>query len=269
MIINKYTKKCISIAEKPGTFGVEFHNKGYESLGLNYLYIPVKVLPYQLESTIQLVRDNFHGCSVSMPHKLEVIKYLDELDDSAKKVDAVNTILNNCGKLIGYNTDYYGAEKAIKSKVEIKGKDIIMAGSGGVARAIACAVNDLGGRLKISNRTEKKAIDLSRMLEAQFIPYDDLNNTDGYMFINATSMGMNSDEAIISDERISSHDIIMDVVVGQTKLIKKAKRRNKILIYGLEMTLYQAEKQFEIYTNRKLPDDFFKSELEELKNGTK
>ena len=89
MTIDIDTLICISIAEKPGNFGLIFHNKGYELLGLNYTYLPLKVIASQLESTMQLVKDNFYACSVSMPHKVKVIDYL--LSLSRNKTKDLNT----------------------------------------------------------------------------------------------------------------------------------------------------------------------------------
>jgi len=174
MKLDKDTKVCISIAKKKGTFGLKFHNAGYELMGLNFMYMPLKVMPNELSATIQLVRDNFHACSVSMPHKIEVIQYLDELDESAEKTGAVNTILKlNDGKLRGYNTDYYGAMTAIQKAIgSISGKDVLLVGAGGVSRAIGNAVKDLEGRLAITNRTEEKGKELATNLGVEYISWD-------------------------------------------------------------------------------------------------
>jgi shikimate dehydrogenase len=162
--MNKDTKIIISIAERPGNLGVEFHNQGYVHLGLNFVYLPLKVLPTDLEGTISLIRNNFRGCSVSMPHKEKIARYLDELDKTAREVGAVNTTLNESGKLIGYNTDVLGARTAIESRLDVSGKKVLMLGAGGAARAVGYAVKQLGGRLAIANRTEPKARELADKL---------------------------------------------------------------------------------------------------------
>ena len=258
--MDKNTIKCISIAEKPGTFGVEFHNRGYELLGLNYNYLPLRVNSSQLESVIKLVRDNFHGCSVSMPHKIKVMKYLNDLDKSAKRIGAVNTILNENEKLIGYNTDYYGAKRAIESQLEIKGKEVFMFGAGGVAKAIAYAVNDLGGKLTITNRTEAKALNLAANFDSLTLPYAKSNKISGHLLINATNMGAdNQEDMLTTSDTISKFDAVMDAVISkekETKLIREAKLQNKKYITGRTMTVYQAAEQFKIYTGRELPESF-------------
>ena len=165
--MDKSSLKYASIAEKPSTFGVEFHNKGYEFFGINAVYIPLRVSAKNLESAVQLVRDNFNGCGVSMPHKINVIEYLDSLDQSVVDCEAVNTIVKQeDGSLRGYNTDYYGSKRAIESNLHINDKDVLLLGAGGAARAIGKAVVDLGGRLTISNRTYAGAMELSEKLGA-------------------------------------------------------------------------------------------------------
>jgi shikimate dehydrogenase len=189
--INKDTNVCISVAENPGNFGSKFHNLSYKYLNLNWVYIPRKVeSAAELERLINGVRVlNIKGCSVSMPHKETIIQYLDELDISAEIIGAVNTIVkNNNGTLKGYNTDFYGAKKAL-DKAEIRGKEVLMIGAGGVAKAVGLAVKELGGDLTIANRTNKKVRELSEQLNAKVISWEQVGNTGGYMLINATSVG--------------------------------------------------------------------------------
>ena len=114
-MISKDTEVCISIAGKPGDFGARFHNTAYRVLGLNWIYVPRRIDTAQLKSVIEAVRVlNICGCSVSMPHKTEVMKYLDNVDQLASKIGAVNTIVRQSdGTLKGYNTDFYGAKRAI------------------------------------------------------------------------------------------------------------------------------------------------------------
>lgn len=270
MKVDKNTKKCISIAEKPGIFGVEFHNKGYELLDLNYVYLPLKVSSDQLESIIDIVRHNFHGCSVSMPHKIKVVNFLDSFDESAAKTKAVNTILNQDGKLIGYNTDFYGAKIVLQKTLSIKDKDILLIGAGGAAIAIGHAVNELGGKLTITNRTKENAGNLASALNALTMEWEDIHKARGYLLINATSVGMDKkDDLIVPQETISRFEAVMDVVVlPETRLIREALNNNKIIIPGYQMTTYQAAQQFKIYTGKELPDNFIQQTINNFKNET-
>ncbi len=273
MMINKDTKICISIAKKPGNFGAFFHNYLYKEFKINFIYLPIKVEQNELKKAIDAIKVfKIRGCGVSMPHKIKVIEYLDKLDDSALKTGAVNTIVNENGILWGYNTDYYGAKKAIQIKSKIKKRDVLLIGAGGVARAIGLAVKELGGNLKITNRTAKKAEDLAKKLGAEVYPWEKLNKAEGYMLINATSVGMNNPkEMVVKKETISNFKIIKDVVISplETKLIKEAKKLKKITIPGFVMCVYQAIKQFELYTGKKMPESLIKKMLRKMSHYEK
>lgn len=261
MFAGRNTKRIISIAEKPGTFGVDFHNRGYAFFDLDYTYMPLKVVPWQLEAVVQLVRDNFRGCSVSMPHKIEVMKYLDFIDDVAQNVGSVNTIVNEQGKLRACNTDVFSAQRTL-GQLDLKNKKVVMAGAGGMALAIGYAVQQAGGELIVTNRDEAKARLLAEKYNATYIPFAELKNADGYLFINATSVGMNENDArIVDDKTLSRFDAVMDVVVRETELIRAAQALGKKVVRGKEITVYQAAEQFKIYTGRELPENFLREFL--------
>jgi len=183
----------------------------------------------------------------------------------------VNTVLNQEGRLVGYNTDYFGAKKAIQEAGDISGKNVLMVGAGGVARAIGNAVTDLGGNLSIANRNSRKSQDLSRRLGASTVFFkkepspcyrEYVEDQEGFLLINATQVGMdNPEEMIVSEQLISKFDAVMDVVVKPTRLIREARDQGKITIPGLTMTTYQAAKQFEIYTGLTPPEDLIKGTL--------
>lgn len=251
-------KKYCSIAQNPGTFGERFHNEGYRVLGLtDSVYFALKIDPSQLGDFMDLVRPNFAGVSVSKPHKEKIIEYLDEIDPSAQRIGAVNTVLNNRGSLKGFNTDYYGAKAAISSALNIAGKNVVMLGSGGVARAIGWAVKDLGGNLTLINRTLKRSTDLAKLLDVPIGYFENLADYEADLFINATSIGMiNQGQTPLSINSIKRYGSIMDVVVKDTALIREARNLEKRVISGDIMTLHQANKQFEIYTGKVLPQSF-------------
>ena len=165
--------------------------------------------------------------------------------------------------LIGYNTDFYGAKKALE-KVKIKGKDVLMIGAGGVAKAVGLAVKELGGVLTIANRSHERSIEISDKLEAKIIPLDNVGISSGYLLINATSVGMNDpDKMIVKEDVIRNFDLIMDVVIypAETKLLRIAKEMGKEIIPGALMCVYQAAEQFKIYTGLDAPDQVIKRTL--------
>jgi shikimate dehydrogenase len=258
-MITSKTKICISLASEPGTFGSSFHNKGYELAGLDYIYIPRKALPDQLEGIIASLRElDIVGCGISMPHKVEVMKYLDEIDEDALRVGAVNTITIKDKILKGYNTDVYGAKRTIQENLDVKGKDVLLLGAGGAAKAVGTALYQLGANIKVSNRTEEKAYELASKINAKVIDFNSLNNLQGELLINATSVGMkNLNDMPVSREVIKNFNTIMDIVLypRETRLLKEAKSLNKKTISGLSMTVYQAAKQFKLYTGQEPPKE--------------
>lgn len=262
--IDNNTVICISIAEKPGNFGAVFHNSAYNSLGLNWVYLPREVKSTaDLAGVINSVRLlNIRGCSVSMPHKEAVIEFVDSLDKSAEEIGAINTIVQDeNGRLKGYNTDYFGAKKAIEN-AGIGGKEVLMIGAGGVAKAVGLAVKDLGGKLTIANRTDAHAKDLGKKLNAKSIARKDVDDLSGHLLINATSVGMNDPEnMIVSESVIQNYNAIMDVVIypAETKLLKFAKESGKKVIAGTIMCVYQAAEQFRIYTGLEAPAEIIKN----------
>lgn len=264
--INKDTVVCISIAAKPGNFGVNFHNSAYKHLNLNWVYLPRKVVSAtDLERAINGVRAlDIKGCSVSMPHKEAVVRFLEELDLSTERIGAVNTIVQNENRTLkGYNTDFYGAKKALET-AEIKGKKVLMIGAGGAAKAVGLAVKELRGVLTIANRTYVKAKELGEKLNAKVISWEQVNNSSGYLLINATSVGMkNPDEMIVKEDVIRNFDLIMDVIIypTETKLLRIAKEMGKEMIPGTLMCVYQAAEQFKIYTGLDAPEKVINNTL--------
>ena len=248
---------CISVAEKPGKFGITVHNAGYKALGLNFMYKTFAV--DDIKGVIVGIRSlGIRGCGVSMPFKEKVIPFLDRLDPLAKKIGAVNTVVNDNGYLIGYNTDVIAAEKSLKLLQIKKDKDIIIFGAGGVSRAILVALKNL--KLKnvtLTNRTTHKGEKLAKEFNTRFIQWAKRESIKADIIINATSIGMtpNIHSSPISNMMIKNSQIIMDVVVAppQTKLIKIANQQGKITIDGLKLSLHQAFAQFKLYTGRNPP----------------
>jgi len=205
-----------------------------------------------------------------MPHKNTVIKYLDETDSTAKAIGAVNTILNEQGKLIGYNTDGKGAMIALKeNSISTEEKKMLILGAGGAAKAIAFQAVQEVEELVIVNRTLEKAEQLAELLWKKFskkvkcrilsaeVLKEEMETTD--ILVNATSVGMNPDvntSPVPSD--LLRHDLcVMDIIYNpfETKLVKDAKAVGAKVVLGLEMLLYQGAVSFEIWTNCPAPVD--------------
>ena len=248
---------CISVARKPGRFGITVHNAGYRALGLNFMYKTFAI--DDIRGAITGVRSlGIRGCSVSMPFKEKVIPFLDRLDPLAKKIGAVNTIVNDNGRLIGYNTDIIAVEKALKPLRIKNDKDIIIFGAGGVSRAILTALKNLKLKnITLTNRTTRKGERLAKQFNINFIQWSKRENIMADVLINATSIGMTPDtfSTPVSKNNIKNSQIVMDVVASppKTKLIKIANKHGKITIDGLKLSLYQSFTQFKLYTGRNPP----------------
>lgn len=258
MKITKDTEFCISIAVSPGNFGSNIFNSTFKELSLDFIYKPFRVLPDNLSTAILGIRAlNIRGCGISMPFKTQVQKYLDKVDSTAKKIGAVNTIVNRNGVLTGYNTDVIGAEKAL-GLYPIKGKTAHIIGNGGVARAIIVALKNRSCKeIILSGRDEQTAKKVSREFNIRYSPTNTRKGINADLLVNATSVGMFPmvNEMILDEDELKNYKVVMDVVITplHTRLIETAKKMGMIVIPGFEMALYQAAEQFTLYTGKEAP----------------
>ena len=234
------------------------YNAAFEALGLNYVYVPFIVK--DLEKAVEGVRHlGIKAIGVTIPYKIAVLPYLDELDSDARRIGAVNAIVNHDGMLLGANTDGKGAVKALQEVIDIAGKKVVLLGAGGAARAIVFAIADEGGDLVIVNRTKDAAEDLAKAVDCKYAPVDKLEQElkGADVVINATSVGMvpNENESLVKKESLSSELIVMDLVTNpkETKLLKEAKERGCKIVYGDRMLFWQGVLKFQLYTGVEPP----------------
>lgn len=258
MQIDNETKIVSSIAIKQSKLGAAMHNSAYQYFGLNFIYIPLTVS--DCKCAVAGIRAlNFRGSAVSMPHKQEVMKYLDKIDPIAKKIGAVNTVSNDNGILMGYNSDWIGAMDALKKVCNLQNKIVVLIGAGGAARAIAYGLKENGAKAIIFNRTPEKAEILANEFDLEFGgSIEEIQKLEDYdILINATSTGFypNVDESIVDESALKKNKIVMDVVFNplETPLLKFAKNKNCKVVPGYRMLIYQALFQFELFTGKKVP----------------
>ena len=270
MDITGKTRVCGVIGDPiEHTLSPIMHNAAFNALKLDYAFLAFKVKPAEVENAVNGMRAlNILGLNVTMPHKKAVINYLDEIDQTAKFLNAVNTIHNKNGKLLGFNTDGIGALKALKENgVNPKGKRVLLLGSGGAARAIAYALVQEADELVVLNRTVEQAKELASLLERPFnkkvvadslspkIIQDNLRDSD--ILVNATSVGMkpNANQSPVAPEWLKPNLAVMDIVYNpiETKLAKDAKAAGAKVISGVEMLIYQGAASFEIWTGKSAP----------------
>ena len=251
-LINKETVMCMSLAARPGNFGTRFHNFLYEELGLDYLY---KAFSTQdIVGAIAGVRAlNIRGCAISMPFKEACIPLVDELDPSAQAIDSINTIVNTDGHLKAYNTDYIAIAQLLAAHQVSADLRFALRGSGGMAKAVACALRDAGFRHgTIIARNERTGRQLAELYG--FAWTADIRDVQAQLLLNATPIGMpggpEADELAYAPEQIAAADVIFEVVAAAegTPLTRVSREQHKRLITGEEVFALQAVEQFVLYT---------------------
>ena len=249
----------------------EIHNYSFKKNDINAKYLALDVSEESLEQAVEGIRHlGIGGCNVTIPHKVNISKYLDELDDEAKLLGAVNTVKNENGKLIGYNTDGKGFVNVLKDKdIDIRNKTVAVLGAGGAARAISIILAKEGiDKIVIFNRTLEKAktiideiVDKFPKIEGIYesLESDSFNFKDIDILINCTSVGMypNSDETPIDPKILSKEAIVCDIVYKplETRLLKDAKEYGQTTIGGLNMLIYQGILSEEIWLDRVMDKD--------------
>ncbi len=249
------------------------HNAAFRHSKLDHTYIAYKIPAGELAAGIEALKAiKIAGFNVTIPHKIEMMKFLDEMDTTCKVIGAVNTVLNDNGKLKGYNTDMIGFLDPIKKKnFTIKNSQVLLLGAGGAARAIITAmIKEKASKISIVNRTQENANKLADFAKkiggnVDTISIQEANKliTDYKFIINSTSIGMRNEPSPISTENISKESIVYDIVYQpiNTDLIKKSKENGATIIYGYEMLLSQAACSFEIWHKMEAPYDAMKNVL--------
>lgn len=210
-----------------------------------------------------------HLAAVTMPHKLAVMEHLDEIDDVAKKIKAVNTVINRNGKLYGYNTDIIGVAKSLET-TEIKNKKVLLIGAGGAARTVACYLQQVGGIPLYLNRTKKDAQVLADEFGGQVVDLEELEAKEIDIIVNATPVGMypSIDKMPISEKYLFKHQIVMDIVYNpiRTKLLETATAKGAKIVSGLEMFVGQALGQVELWREKEIKNNNYNKFLEKYLN---
>jgi shikimate dehydrogenase len=205
---------------------------------------------------------NLKGVSVTIPHKVEIMDYLDDIEEVAQKIGAINTIVNQEGRLFGYNTDWNGAIKAMEEKIELKNKKTVLLGAGGAARAIAYGLKEKDTDLTILNRTVKKAEVLASELGYQYGDLERVESMKPDILINTTSLGMypQVDDTPVRKEFLKGM-LVFDIVYNplKTRLIREAEQNGCATIIGLEMFINQAALQLELWTGKKAPVELMRN----------
>ncbi len=265
----------------------QMQNAALEHLGLKERYARFQIGEEELRTGLELIgRLNFVGINLTLPHKAAALSLMAEVDEAARKSGAINTVLVEGEKLLGFNTDGPGFLHAIRSEFSVDLRDLrvlLLGAGGGAGRAIAmqCALENCE-RLVLVNRTLEKAQDLAKELAPYFassrvlgpvarlqaVPWDEtslrfqLANTD--LVVNATSVGMKrSDPPLIPASLLAPHLMVYDTIYrpARTPFLAAAADAGALGANGLSMLLHQGALSFEIWFGRKAPLDVMRSAL--------
>ncbi len=269
MNITAKTKICMIIGDPvEHSLSPQMHNAAYEALGINdeFVFIASRVHLKDIGKAVEAVKTlNIRGLTCTIPHKTLVMQYLDEIDPTARKIGAVNTIVNDNGVLKGYNTDWLGVVNPLKKITSLKNKTVALLGAGGAARAVLFGMKQQEANVTIFNRTIEKAEELAKEFDCNVFSLEEIEKIKNMDIIfNATSVGLNDIHASpVPKEVLNKHHIVFDAVYSpyETQLLREAKEKGATIIYGLEMLLYQGLAQFELYTGQKAPEEVMRKVL--------
>ena len=234
------------------------HNTVFNKRDMDSIYISLLVRRPNLKNELELLRNNFKGFNVTIPHKETIIPYLDQVDPLALEYGAVNTVKVIDGKLIGYNTDGHGFLKSLDSiNVSLRNKKVLLLGSGGAGRMAAFEIVKSGGNLTIATRNISKAkLFKDDILKSYNMIIDILQieeiDLSFDIIINSTPVGMypNIDECPINEKVLQGAELVYDMIYNpyETKLLCLGQKSGAKTINGLPMLVYQGLKSMEIWT---------------------
>ena len=253
------------------SFSPAMHNKAFETLGLNFFYLPIEVTAENLSTVAAgIAKMNFAGYNVTIPHKIRIMDCLDAIDPLAQAIGAVNTVVLENGRATGYNTDGEGFVRSLEAEsgLKVDGKCHFILGCGGAARAVAMTLAFQGAsKIYLCNRTEQKAHDLAAEINARVNPCCEVVPRDparmapavqqADVLINTTSVGMHPEEdrIPIDGDLIPSGAVVSDIVYNpaRTKLLRTAEAKGCQTVPGLGMLVYQGAEAFRKWTGAEPP----------------
>lgn len=232
------------------------HNAALQAMGCNAVYLAFHSTdPAGALAGMRAL--GIGGLSVTIPHKVSVMAHLDDLDPLARRIGAVNTVVPREGRLVGYNTDCFGALAALKEKVDPAGKQVALVGAGGAARAVGFGLCDTGARVTLFNRGAQRGRALAQALGVEWLPLETLARHRTDILINTTSVGMHPDTAAtpVPAGCLRPGMVVMDIVYNplETRLLREARCAGCEVIDGVAMFVHQGARQLALWTGRQPP----------------
>ena len=249
-----------------------FQQAALDACGFDARYVAYQVAPDEVEEFVNGLRQpGILGINVTVPHKLAVMPFLDEIDDWATEAGAVNTIVNRQGRLTGHNTDGYGFLRALREGAgfEPKGRRTLILGAGGAARGVVLALAREGvGDLTIANRTLERAENLAQLAHGRNVTARAITHSDSELIeaadhaeliVNCTTIGMNhgpgENESPLPGDAIPATALVNDLVYNplETRLLREAAQAGAKTLGGIQMLVYQGAASFEMWLERPAP----------------
>jgi len=257
-VISAKTALCGIVLHPAGhTRSPAMHNAAFTALGLDAAYLAFDVAESEIGSAMAGARAlGIRQLAVSIPHKVNVIPYLDEIDETARAIGAVNTVTRRGDRLVGDNTDWQGAMQALEREVDLAGKRAVVLGAGGTARAVTYGLLRSQVEVTVLNRTIGKAESLASDLAAHDAgPLESLKGRPHDILVNTTSVGLGSDESPVPRDALRKGSTVLDAVYSppETRLLRDAQQAGAKTVGGKWMLVYQAGRQLTLWSGQEPP----------------
>jgi shikimate 5-dehydrogenase/3-dehydroquinate dehydratase, type I len=272
------------INEKTAVFGVVgdpighswsplLHNAAYKKMGLNAVYLPLRVPPEEFAETLKAYESlGIRGYSVTIPHKQAALKFAQRADEASRQIGAANTLFKDSeGRWCAANTDYQAALDSLQLGLDLKGdsslsgKRVLILGAGGAARAIGLGVSRAGAVVMLANRSKDRGKALAEELKCQFVTWANRGAVDADIVINCTPIGMHPEMNASPFEQFWFRDgmVVFDTVYNpeNTLFLKEAREHGCFTVSGIEMFVRQAAAQFKYFTGREVSLDEMRTTL--------
>lgn len=255
----------------------EIHKKIFENLEIKDEYSLIQLEEKELENFLRNKSEEFKGFNVTIPYKVEIMNFVDEISSEAKEIGAINTILKKDEKFYGYNTDYFGFKRMLEeNKISVKEKDVAVLGAGGAGRAVLKYLIDESAKniLIVVRNIEKAQKELFSLIKdrknIKFINFEnfELREKEGYLLVNCTPVGMfpKIDDSPISKNISKRYENSVDLIYNpkETKFLRYARESGKKSVNGLFMLVAQAVASEEIWQEKKITNEVIKKIMQDI-----